>query len=213
MVVVGALGVLGGCIAAHLKAAGAQVSAVVRNDSSLMHADFFKYAVADITDSVAIQTALKSLAPFDGMINATGVVAFGGITDLDDATLSTLFAVNALAPIVLLRESAAFLPQGGFFLTISGVVATQPIAGMAAYCASKAAAWSAMAACARELRRRQIDVIDARPPHTETGLAMRPIAGVAPALPVGLDPDHVAARIVKGIMQGESDLPTQAFIA
>ena len=70
-----------------------------------------------------------------------------------------------------------------------------------------------MVASARELRRRQIDVIDARPPHTETGLAMRPIAGIAKAMPRGLDPDLVAARIVRALIAGERDLPTDAFVA
>jgi short-subunit dehydrogenase len=213
IVVVGASGVLGGCIAAHLVAAGAKVSAIVRDHTKLEQDHFFKYASADITDRAAIKTALNALAPFDGVINAAGVVAFGAITDLDDATLSTLFAVNAIAPIVLLRDSAVLLNQGGFFLNISGVVATQPIAGMAAYCASKAAAWAAMVASARELRRQQIDVIDARPPHTETGLAMRPIAGVAPTMQRGLDPDAVAARIVAALSAGERDLPADAFVA
>jgi cyclic-di-GMP-binding biofilm dispersal mediator protein len=147
------------------------------------------------------------------VVNATGVVAFGGIGELDDATLAKLFAVNATAPIVMLRESATLIADGGFFVNISGVVATQPVAGMAAYSASKAAAWAAMSAVARELRRRQIDVIDARPPHTETGLASRAIAGVAPKMPVGLTPDVVAARIVAAIVAGERDLPVEVFVS
>jgi cyclic-di-GMP-binding biofilm dispersal mediator protein len=68
-----------------------------------------------------------------------------------------------------------------------------------------------MTAAGRELRRRRIDVIDARPPHTETGLATRPVAGTAPKMPQGLGPDVVAARIVAAIAAGERDLPVEAF--
>jgi cyclic-di-GMP-binding biofilm dispersal mediator protein len=68
-----------------------------------------------------------------------------------------------------------------------------------------------MGAAARELRRRRIDVIDARPPHTETGLATRPIAGQAPKFPQGLAPEVVAARFVAAIEAGERDLPVEAF--
>lgn len=214
VVVVGATGVLGARIAAHLAAAGARVSAIVRDHTRLDGASVFQYALADVTDTAAMRLALASVAsvgPIDGVVNATGVVAFGGIGELDDATLAKLFAVNATAPIVMLRESATLIADGGFFVNISGVVATQPVAGMAAYSASKAAAWAAMSAVARELRRRQIDVIDARPPHTETGLASRAIAGVAPKMPVGLTPDAVAARIVAAIVAGERDLPVEAF--
>ena len=214
VVVFGATGVLGARIAAHLAAAGARVSAIVRDHTRLDGASVFQYALADVTDTAAMRVAfasVASVAPIDGVVNASGVVAFGGIGELDDATLAKLFAVNATAPIVMLRESATLLNDGGFFVNISGVVATQPVAGMAAYSASKAAAWAAMSAVARELRRRQMDVIDARPPHTETGLASRAIAGVAPKMPVGLTPDAVAARIVAAIVAGERDLPVEAF--
>lgn len=211
VVVVGATGVLGARLAAHLKAAGAQVSAIVRDHTRLDGASVFQYALADVTDSEALRTAFASVAPFDGVINATGIVAFGAVGELDDTTLARLFAINAIAPIVMLRESAKYLTDGGFFVNLSGVIATQPVAGLAAYSASKAAAWAAMTAGGRELRRRQIDVIDARPPHTETGLASRAVAGVAPSMPQGLAPDAVAARIVLAIVAGERDLPTEAF--
>ena len=211
VVVVGATGVLGANIATQLAAASARVSAIVRDHTRLDGASVSQYALADVTDHEALRTALASVAPFDGVVNATGVVAFGNVVDLDDATLARLFAVNSIAPIVMLRESAVHMNDGGFFVNISGVVATQPVAGMAAYSASKAAAWAAMTAAGRELRRRRIDVIDARPGHTETGLATRPLAGVAPKMPEGLAPNVVAARIVAAITAGERDLPTEAF--
>jgi cyclic-di-GMP-binding biofilm dispersal mediator protein len=211
VVVVGATGVLGANIATQLAAAGARVSAIVRDHTRLDGASVSQYALADVADHEALRTALGSVAPFDGVVNATGVVAFGNVVDLDDATLVRLFAVNSIAPIVMLRESAVHMNDGGFFVNISGVVATQPVAGMAAYSASKAAAWAAMTAAGRELRRRRIDVIDARPGHTETGLATRPLAGVAPKMPEGLAPNVVAARIVAAITAGERDLPTEAF--
>ena len=211
VVVVGASGVLGANIAEQLTVAGVRVSAVVRDHTRLSGATVAQYALADVTDHAALRVALASVAPFDGIINATGVVAFGAVADLDDATIAQLFAVNAIAPLVMLRESATHLTDGGFFVNISGVVATQPVAGMAAYSASKAAAWAAMTAAGRELRRRRIDVIDARPPHTETGLATRPLAGVAPKMPEGLAPAMVAARIVAAIVAGERDLAVEAF--
>lgn len=211
VVVVGATGVLGASIARHLASHGARVSAIVRDHTRLDGASVSQYALADVTDAAALHTAIASVSPFDGFVNATGVVAFGNIADLDDATVAQLFAVNSIAPLVMLRECATHLADGGFFLNISGVVATQPVGGMAAYSASKAAAWAAMAAASREFRRRRIDVIDVRPPHTETGLASRPIAGVAPKMPQGLEPDAVAHRIVDAIIAGERDVSTESF--
>lgn len=211
IVIVGATGVLGSRLAGQLTDAGASVAAIVRDQSLVDTVTTPEHAIADLTNTSELSAALAALAPFDGLINAAGVVAFGNIADLDDATLNSLFAINAIAPIVMLRESSKHINEGGFFANLTAVVAQQPMAGMAAYSASKAAAWGAMVAATRELRRQQIDVIDVRPPHTETGLAERPIAGVAPKLPTGLDPDAVAARIITAIKDGEKDLPVEAF--
>jgi len=213
VVVVGASGVLGSKISAQLSQGGAQVSAVVRDGGRIDAAHVSRVVTADITDTKALRAAFEELAPFDGVVNAAGVVAFGNLAELDDEVLTQLFAINAIAPMVMLRESTRHISEGGFFLNISAVVAQQPMAGMAAYSASKAAVWGAMSAATRELRRQQIDVIDARPPHTETGLATRPLAGVAPKLPTGLEPDAVAARLVAAIKDGERDLPVEAFTA
>jgi cyclic-di-GMP-binding biofilm dispersal mediator protein len=198
-------------MAALLVKAGATVSAVVRGSSRLDSTVVTRHAIADISNSAELEAALQELAPFDGLINAAGIVAFGEVKELDDKTMTQLFAVNAIAPIVMLREGAKHITEGGFFLNISAVVAQAPMAGMAAYSASKAAAWAAMVAATRELRRQQIDVIDARPPHTETGLATRPIAGAAPRLPEGLTPNFVATKIIAGIQDGARDLPVESF--
>ena len=72
---------------------------------------------------------------------------------------------------------------------------------MAAYSATKAALTAADTALARELRRVGVRVIDARPPHTETGLTDRAIAGVAPRLAPGLDP----ATVARGILDAMAD--------
>jgi cyclic-di-GMP-binding biofilm dispersal mediator protein len=56
-------------------------------------------------------------------------------------------------------------------------------------------------------------VTDARPPHTETGLADRPLTGVAPKLREGLQPDAVARRIIAAIIAGEREIPGDAFSA
>lgn len=213
IVIVGATGVLGSQIASQLLTEGAEVSAIIRDASLLKLPSAIPHLIADITDTAALSAALGALAPFDGLINAAGVVAFGNVAELDDETLDSLFAINAIAPIVMLRESTKHISEGGFFANLTAVVAQQPMAGMAAYSASKAAIWGAMIGAARELRRQQIDVIDIRPPHTETGLATRPLAGVAPKLPVGLEPAFVAARIIRAIKNGERDLPVEAFSA
>ena len=86
-----------------------------------------------------------------------------------------------------------------------------PMPGMVAYSASKAALTGADRALVRELRRVSVRLCDARPPHTETGLANRPLSGVSPALPHGLSPERVAARIVAAIEADETDVAADQF--
>jgi cyclic-di-GMP-binding biofilm dispersal mediator protein len=63
----------------------------------------------------------------------------------------------------------------------------------------------------RELRSRKINVIDARPPHTETGLATRAIFGDAPKMKQGLEAEVVAKRIVDAIVNDENELAPVVF--
>ena len=137
-----------------------------------------------------VNTAIDGLGGLDGVVNAAGVVAFGPFEELDDASLDELVAADFVGPLRVIRTALPHL-NDGFVVNITGVVADQPMAGLAAYSAVKAGLSSATQALGRELRRRGIQVLDARPPHTETGLAGRPISGTAPSMPVGLDPAHV----------------------
>jgi cyclic-di-GMP-binding biofilm dispersal mediator protein len=166
---------------------------------------------------VLIDYLIDSDVKIDGIVNATGVVAFGNFAELDAATLNKLFAVNVTGPMQLIQGLVGLLKASAasgndpFIVNISGVVAESPMAGLAAYSASKSALYAFDQAISRELRRDGIRVIDARPGHTETGLATRAIAGQAPAFPAGLTPESVAQRIVTAIVQDEKDLPSSAF--
>ncbi len=60
-------------------------------------------------------------------------------------------------------------------------------------------------------RRCNVRILDARPPHTETGLAEHPLAGTAPRVPLGLAPEHVAKVICDALEAGDRDLPSTAF--
>lgn len=215
MLVAGATGGLGAPITRVLAARGALVTAFVRDPSKLADLPVAAHVVGDVTRSTdcerAVAVAVEAGGRLDGVVDAVGVVAFGPLVDLDDATLDALFRVNVLGPLRLVRAAVPHLAAGGFVVNLSAVVAEQPVAGMAAYSATKAALTAADVAAGRELRRQRISLIDVRPPHTETGLAARPLAGAAPPLPVGLDPAAVAERIVAAIEADEREVPSSAF--
>lgn len=222
VLVVGATGGLGAPISRQLAAEGAKLTLLGRDvgrlealglDATLVTGDLRETQTA--TNAVA--AALSAHGRLDGLVVASGVVAFGPVADVPDDALLDLFLINTLAPIRLLQATLPHLVasreagNSPFVVNLSAVVAEQPTAGMAAYSASKAALTAYDSAAARELRRAKIRLIDARPPHTETGLADRPIAGSAPRLPHGLAPEHVAGRVVSAILNDESDLPSGAF--
>lgn len=221
VLVVGATGGLGSTVSVLLAERGAVLTLAGRS------VDRLDALAATLGDQVAgVEAGDLSLAGvparlvtnshaaagrLDGVVFAAGVVAFGDIGDLDDDTLDQLMLVNLMAPIRLARAAASVLPAGGFVANISAVVAEQPMKGMAAYCATKGGLTAFDRAVAAELRRRQIRVLDIRPPHTETGLAQRPVAGQPPKLPTGATPGDVATRIVTAIADDERDLPSSAF--
>ena len=222
VIVVGASGGLGAPIARRLADAGARLTLVGRDEQRLRALGVAGEVVAiDIRKQASapaiVAAAVEAHGGVDGLVNAAGAVAFGSIEDTSDDVIIDLFTLDTLAPIRLLRAALPALrlsaadKRDPFVVQVSAVVAEQPMPGMAAYSAAKAALMAYDSAASRELRREGIRLVDARPPHTETGLATRPLSGTAPKLPEGLSPDAVAQRIVDAIVSGEKDLPSTSF--
>ncbi|WP_299447952.1 SDR family oxidoreductase [uncultured Phycicoccus sp.] len=215
--VVGASGALGALLARSAAARGATVVLVGRDEQRLRSVlDGAEVVVGDLADATLgdrlVETARGSHGRLDGVVNAAGVVAFGPLVDTDDAVLEELFFTNVVGPLFLLRRVLPALTESkGFLVNLSAVVAEQPMAGMAAYSASKAALTAADRALTRELRRVGVDVLDVRPPHTETGLAGRALAGEAPRLAEGLDPQVVADAVLDAVEAGRGELSSSDF--
>ena len=209
-IVAGGTGGLGTALCNELRAKGCQVISISRTsivDPSHKTADLRSPEAAKevIADVVAQHGSL------DIVINAMGVVAFGSVDATTVDTVEELFLTNTFGHIFLVQAAMPHMPKGSVLVGISGVIAEQNLPGMSVYGASKAATKSFNEAFGREARRVGIRVIDARPPHTETGLASRSIAGTPPNFPTGLEPTHVAHRIIEAIENGETDLPSSAF--
>lgn len=222
VLVAGATGGLGAPLSRRLATAGARLTLTGRDAGRLAALDLDSLCVpADLrragSAQKVVERAVERHGRLDGLVFAAGAVAFGAATEIPDQVIIDLFTLNTLAPIRLLRaalphlQASAATGRSPFVVHISAVVAETPMPGMAAYSASKAGLAAFDQAAARELRRSRVRLIDARPPHTETGLAERPAFGTPPRLPVGLDPEAVAERILAGIVNGETDLPSTAF--
>lgn len=182
--VAGATGVLGGLIARELAAAGARV-AVAGRDPDRLRAIALELGAPsttlDLGDPVAcVDAASAALGGLDGLVIATGVVAFGDAGTLEPSVTRELFEVNALGPIGLVE---AALGRVTSVTVLSAVVADLPTAGMAAYSGSKAALSAYLTALRRERRRDGLHVLDVRPQHLDTGLETRALSGEPPRLP------------------------------
>ena len=216
VLVAGATGGIGSAIAAILAERGDDLTLTGRDSRRLeeLAVEGTKIALdlrKPASCEEAIRAAVTSAGKLDVVVNAVGVVAFGSIQELSIDAMEELFLTNTFVPIMLARATLGALEEGGVIVNISGVIAEQNLPGMAAYGASKAAVRSFDEALARKAGRKKIRVIDARPPHTETGLADRPIAGQSPKMPAGLAPIDVARTICDAIDGDISDLPAAAF--
>ena len=218
-VVVGARGGLGREIATALTQRGASVIGTARSESSFgeMVGYTSRQVPLNLNDPRSVADFVDELASgpvaIDGLVLAAGIVAFGPAGETSPATLSDLMTVNATAQLAVVTGLASTLARSGdaVVVSLSGKVAEIPTAGIAAYSASKAALHAFSVAAGRELRRSNIRWVDARPGHTETGLATRAVAGTAPDFGAGLAPAAVATRIVDAIVNVEKDLPSSAF--
>jgi cyclic-di-GMP-binding biofilm dispersal mediator protein len=203
--VVGATGGLGSAIARELEARGGYVLRTSRNSADLP---------ADITDASQRAHVVELVAEHggvDGLIVASGEVGFGMHGTLSGSDISRIVDVDLTAPLALVNDLLPHVKDGGNITLITGAVVDFPTLGMAVYTAAKAGLSASCAVLRRELRSRKINVLDARPPHTETGLATRAIYGEAPKMKEGLAPDVVAQRIVEAIAEGETELAPVVF--
>lgn len=212
--VVGATGVLGGELARGMAAAGARVALAGRDRQRLAAlAEELGGVPTQPVDAVdvesgraALAAAVQALGGLDVVVVASGVVAFGPAADADDAVVEELFAVNTLGPMSLVRAALPRLADGGAVVLLSAIVADAPTLQMAEYSASKAAlsAWASV--LRRELRSRKVAVLDVKPPHVDTGLVDRALAGTPPRLPAGYDQQALVDTVLDGVRRGSREV-------
>ena len=220
---VGASGAFGSEFASRLGAAGARVSGTASSPESSVRlaADLNQRLILDLANPASIRAVseylLATAEPLDGIILASGLVAFGSVADTPPDISSRLMQVNAVGQMNLVASLMPLLIQSAaagnqpFVLSISGVISEMPMAGLAAYSASKTALHGYSVAAAKELKKTGIRWIDARPPHTESGLASRAVFGTAPNFGAGKTVDAVVDRMLTAIVNDEKDLPSSAF--
>ena len=223
ILVIGANGAFGNEFCTQLEEAGARVVGTARSADSAarLQPQLTGRLLLDLEDPQSIQTLttylLASESEIDGIVLASGLVAFGSVAETPATVLQRLTQVNAVGQIDLVQQLfpallwSANKGNNPFVLSISGLIAERPMAGLSAYSASKAALHAYATAAQREYQKLGIRWLDARPGHTDSGLASRAVSGVAPNFGSGMSVETVVGRIIKAVLANEKDLPSGSF--
>jgi NAD(P)-dependent dehydrogenase (short-subunit alcohol dehydrogenase family) len=148
-VVTGASSGIGRAIAAALAQAGASVVLVSRDAAALADAAAAAGAAthtvaADVTAADApariVSGAVERFGGLDILVNAAGVIGTAATDATPDDLYDRMMAINVRAPFRLMREAFPQLKaRRGNVVNISSVNGLRAFAGVAVYCASKAA--------------------------------------------------------------------------
>jgi len=142
--VAGGTGFLGQKFARALLDGGATVAITGRDNAELsrVSAELNCPAIPlDYTDPGSVRAAASAvvheLGGLDGLLIATGAVAFGPVGEIGNEIETGLMRINATGPMELVSVLLDELAPGGAVVAVTAVVAEFPTAGMAAYSASK----------------------------------------------------------------------------
>lgn len=128
----------------------------------------------DLRDPRACEAAVARAVSAHGglqvLVNNAGVGGQAPLAETDDALWDRIMDTNLGAPFRLTRAALPHLTRrGGHVFMISSLAGTNPIAGMSAYCASKAALDHLSACLMLEVRHQGVKVTTIAPGSVTTG--------------------------------------------
>jgi len=170
VLLIGATGGIGSRAAKLLSGSGANLFITGRNVGKLQEVAATcnlgedKYMALDNSDPAAV-AALKEkyfqqFQTIDILVNASGIGIIKSMDTLDEAEFMKTIQYNLYAPFLLMK---AFLPamkevKKGLIINIPGILGKIPMAGAAAYCASKYGLVGMMQSIREELKRTDIRI-------------------------------------------------------
>lgn len=161
----------------------------------------------DVTDAAARTALCQHVAAvwgrLDFLVNNAGVLTAGPLSDLEDATLETMVAVNLVAPLALTRDLLPLLAAArGRVVNIGSLFGDIPYPLFTAYCATKHGLRGLSGALRREVRDLGIGVSHAAPRGAHTP-ALNGLEAVVEPLGMRLDePEDIARTIWDGALRG-----------
>jgi 3-oxoacyl-[acyl-carrier protein] reductase len=197
---------IGRAIALALAREGARLTVVSRTASELdslidevetVGARGVAFA-GDLRDGSACEGAVKTAVDCFGglqiLVNNAGVGSAGNVAETTDEAWGTVIGTNLTAVFRLTRAALPHLARhGGHVVMVSSLAGSNPIAGMAAYCASKAALDHFSACLMLEVRHSGVKVTTVAPGSVDTTFGSGSRASDASWM---LTPEDVAQTVV-----------------
>jgi 3-oxoacyl-[acyl-carrier protein] reductase len=142
----------------------------------------------------AVAAAVEAFGELQVLVNNAGVGAVAPLAETTDETWDRVLGTNLTAVFRLTRAALPHLTRrGGHVFMISSLAGTNPIAGMSAYCASKAALDHLAACLMLEVRQHGVKVVTIAPGSVDTSFSGAPRAGDTSWM---LRPEDVAATVL-----------------
>jgi 3-oxoacyl-[acyl-carrier protein] reductase len=129
------------------------------------------------TGGRAVQAAIDAHGGLQVLVNNAGVGAHGDLAEMTDEAWDRLIGTNLTAVFRVTRAALPHLARsGGHVFMISSLAGSNAIAGMAAYCASKAALDQLATCLMLEVRQKGVKVTTIAPGSVDTGFGGGPRA-------------------------------------
>ncbi len=168
VVITGASRGLGRVLSHAFSRAGARLALVARTEADLLHlkdelgGDILTFAM-DVTDEQESEDLAASLADQWGgldvwIANAGISPSFGPAPEVKLDDWRQVLDVNLTSVFIGARSASRILGDGGRFIATSSVLGERPMAGLSAYCASKAGLIGLIKVLALEMAARGVTV-------------------------------------------------------
>ncbi len=158
--------------------------------------------VGDVTDAADVACLMErvesSLGGLDVLVSNAGVIAAAPVAMMDEVLWERIFAVNVKGVFLCARAAIPLLARrgGGRIIHIASVAGKTGRAGLAAYCASKAAVISLTQTLAEELGPMGVTVNAICPGYVQSEM-WRSVLTPAVAMMLGVPEDEAFARFVQ----------------
>jgi meso-butanediol dehydrogenase/(S,S)-butanediol dehydrogenase/diacetyl reductase len=157
---------------------------------------------ADVTSAEQVTQLMhgteQALGGLDILVANAGVIAAAAVATMDEAAWDRVFAVNVKGVFLCARAAIPLLAArgGGRIVNVASVAGKTGRAGLAAYCASKAAVISLTQALAEELGPLNVAVNALCPGYIQTAMWTKVLNPILAGM-LGLPEDRVFAEFVQ----------------